>query len=282
MLPLPIEGRVYRDQRRVRLGDASPRRRLRLDAVARYLQDVAEDDAAEAGLPASIGWVLRSTRVSVRRFPALGEQVELATFCSGTAARWAERTTTVAGDAGGLLQATSVWVAIDVTTGAPARLGDRFGEVYGPAAGGRRASARLVLEGPPDDARRDARPWPLRAVDLDVWGHANNAVAWAALEDAVDPGRYAPAFAEVEHHRAIEPGCRPVLAARHAGTSAAAWLLDADSGAVLASARVQPLGDQPSESGPTVDAAGEPAGEDREERPPGGGARPTRGRRTSG
>ena len=42
---------MYQASRRVRLGDASPRGRLRLDACARYLQDIANDDSRDAGSP---------------------------------------------------------------------------------------------------------------------------------------------------------------------------------------------------------------------------------------
>lgn len=263
MLPLPTEGRVYTAARRVRLGDAAPDRRARLDALARYLQDVAEDDAAEADLPSSIGWVLRRTRMTVIRYPLLGERLQLATFCSGIAARWAERTTTIRsagdtdGDGGVLAQATSVWVAIDLRSGTPARLGERFTEIYGAAAGGRGASARLALGPPPDTARESARPWPLRTSDLDVWGHVNNAVAWAAVEDAMEAGEEAPLVAELEHHRPIEPDRRPLLALQARDDGRAAWLLDGEHGEVLVAALVTPLGlaDPPRQDG-TVTSGG--------------------------
>ena len=43
----PERGRVFAVGRRVRLGDVSPKGRLRLDATARYLQDIANDDAVD-------------------------------------------------------------------------------------------------------------------------------------------------------------------------------------------------------------------------------------------
>ena len=48
-MPLPSAGRTFTGERIVRLGDVSPAGRLRLDAVARYLQDIATDDAVDAG-----------------------------------------------------------------------------------------------------------------------------------------------------------------------------------------------------------------------------------------
>lgn len=226
-VPTPDAGRVYRSERLVRLADAGPDRRARLDALARFLQDVAEDDASDAALPSSVGWVLRKTTMIVTRFPALGETVQLETFCSAVATRWAERTTTMSIGGRAVAQAVSVWVAIDTVRGTPARLDDRFTQIYGASAAGRRASARLSLPAPPDDIRRDARPWPLRSSDFDVWGHVNNSISWAAVEDALDTDRWGPLRAEVEHVAAIEPDARVALAAAVEPESAAVWLVAA-------------------------------------------------------
>ena len=40
----PDSARVVTRRRRVRLGDAAPSGTVRLDALARYLQDIADDD----------------------------------------------------------------------------------------------------------------------------------------------------------------------------------------------------------------------------------------------
>ena len=223
---LPAVGRVVEGRRKVRMADVGPDRRARLDALARYLHDVAEDDAATATLPPTIGWVLRSTRMEVSTFPALGEDLVLRTFCSATANRWAERTTIVHGSQGAQLFAVSIWVAVDTQTGAPARLDERFFAVYGPSAGGRHASARLVLGEPEGRALDRARPWPLRRSDVDAWGHVNNAVAWAAVEDVVDIGPTDAAVALLEHHVPIDPGIEPILVAEHEGDRWSVWLLD--------------------------------------------------------
>lgn len=46
----PPSGRVYAARRIVRSTDVVPSGRLRLDALARYLQLAAEDDLADSGL----------------------------------------------------------------------------------------------------------------------------------------------------------------------------------------------------------------------------------------
>lgn len=234
-LALPRAGRVFSTRYRVRLGDAAPGRRARLDAIARYLQDVAEDDAEDAGWPKEVGWVLRRTTIDVVSFPVLGEGLELSTFCSAKASKWAERTTTITGEAGARLQAQAVWVAIDISTGRPQRLGDFFDAIYGPSTEGRKASVRLSLGPPPPEVEEKARPWPLRASDFDVWRHVNNAISWAAVEDEVARLGWVPLRADVEHHEAITSGVSLSLASATLPGGHGLWLLSGE-GKVLTAA----------------------------------------------
>ena len=184
LVPLPAKGRTFTREREVRLGDAAPSGRLRLDALARYLQDVANDDAREAIGSDADAWVVRRTVVEMGAWPRLAERVTLTTFCGGAGPRWAERRTSVRGDHGAAVEAASLWVPIDVTSGRPVRLPERFLEMYGDACGERRVSGRLSHPAPPDGAHR--RPWALRRTDFDVMGHVNNAVYWAVVEEVLD------------------------------------------------------------------------------------------------
>jgi acyl-ACP thioesterase len=245
--PEPASGRVYTARRVVRSTDVTPSGRLRLDALARYLQNAAEDDVADAeqssppgataghhsGLSA-VAWLVRRCAIAIRSFPVMGDRLSVRTFCSGTGPRWAERTTTLAGEDGDLLQATAIWAAISRTDGRPVEPGPEFVKVYGDAAQGRVVSARLSHPRP--DGTRAGRPWPLRAVDFDNGGHVNNVVHWAAVEDVLAEAGWPPARAELEYHRAILPGCAPRLLTDGDERQLAMWLLDA--GRVLASARL--------------------------------------------
>jgi acyl-ACP thioesterase len=179
--------------------------RLRLDAVARFLQDIAIDDVQETGwgLPDHL-WFVRRIRVDVLR-PFLDDAaVELTTWCSGVAAIAAGRRWSLAGDAGGRIEVDSVWIHLDARA-RPARIDD-FG-VYAEAAGGRRVSTRLELPDPPADVER--LPWALRATDVDLHGHVNNAVYWQAVEEllpalGVDPRQ--PLQVELDYRQPIDFG----------------------------------------------------------------------------
>jgi acyl-ACP thioesterase len=235
----PATGRVYSSRRLVRSTEVTQSGRLRLDSLARYLQAVAEDDLADSGLLAPAVWLVRRCTVEIGRLPVMGERITLRTFCSGTGPRWAERTTTVAGNivpgtTGDLLQARAVWAAVSPASGRPVPLDDEFLRVYGESTRGQVVSARLSHPRPA--APEDGRPWPLRAADFDTAGHVNNAIAWAAVEDLL-AGAAVPVRAEVEYHRAIVPGCEPRLATAREDQELLMWLLDGHR--VLASARIE-------------------------------------------
>jgi acyl-ACP thioesterase len=244
--PEPADGRVYAARRMVRSTDVAPSGRLRLDALARYLQLAAEDDLADSGLVGAAVWLVRRCAITVARMPVMGERVTLRTFCSAIGPRWAERTTTLAGPDGDLLQASAVWAAVSRQTGRPVPPGESFLRVYGPAAEGRTVSVRLSHPRPAGSPA--GRPWQLRVADFDTAGHVNNAVTWAAVEDVLagpeflaGPEQSAgqsrfPVRAEVEYHRAILPGCQPRLVTAREPDADVLWLLSGDQ--LLASARL--------------------------------------------
>ena len=204
VVPLPGSGRVFRSSRRIRLSDRDPRGRLRLDAVARYLQDVASDDVDDTGWGAPEHlWVVRHLRVEVVSPPLTDDRVELGTWSSGSAMLAASRRMSLVGDGGGRVELDSVWVHLGPDA-RPARIGD-FGP-YAESAAGRVVSTRLDLPEPrPDGART---PWPLRGTDEDVLGHVNNAAYWHAVEQVlqrnsvVDPVR--PLRARLDHRHPLD------------------------------------------------------------------------------
>jgi acyl-ACP thioesterase len=197
-------GRRFRHFARVGLGDAAPDGRARLDALARWLQDAAYLDVIDAGFEGRGAWVVRRSRMDVARFPGFGEQLELTTWCSGLGKMWAERRTTIAGDRGGAVETTAVWVFIDPGSGRPRPLEPEQVEVWGPSAGHRRVRARLTHEDPPAGAR--AEGWRFRRADLDIADHVNNAAYWQAVEEHLELDPAVPVVAEVEHRGAANAG----------------------------------------------------------------------------
>jgi acyl-ACP thioesterase len=208
----PADGRVFRHPVAAGLADAAPSGRLRLDAIARWLQDAALADVVDSGLDGGGVWVLRRLRLVVERFPRFGDAVEVATFCSGTGALVAERRSTVCVGRAPLVEAVGLWVHLDPDGVHPRPLPQGFEEVYGAAAAGRRVRARLRHPAePPDGAPR--RPWRFRAADLDLAGHVNNAVYWQVVEEELVAAEPAGALdVELEHRAPADAGEAAVLA----------------------------------------------------------------------
>jgi len=223
-LPPPAAGRVFTSGYPIRRTDVTPSGRLRFDALTRYLQDVAEDDLTEAGLREPYDWLVRRYAITVHGFPQRGQPMRLTTFCSATGPRWAERTTTLSVSGTELIQARAVWAAVARGTGESCAMGPGFHHIYGPAAQGRRASARLSHPRP--DPSAPARDWPVRAADFDTAGHVSNTIHWMAVEDVLDGLDWLPARAEMEYHHPILPGDRLRLAYRLTPGRADIWLLN--------------------------------------------------------
>lgn len=210
--PLSIEppqtGRIHTHRRRVHLADTSPKGRARLDALARMLQDVSDEDTTDAGFPPDEPWVVRRVDMGIASFPVFRDMVTVSTWCSGTGGRWAERRVRIEGDAGGRVDAAVLWVHLDAE-GRPARLPDRFDDLYAEAARGRKVRARLHHDILPDDVPTD--PFPLRLTDFDLMGHVNNAVSWIPVEEALVSRKdlQAPLRVTLEHPGPIDKGDEP-------------------------------------------------------------------------
>jgi acyl-ACP thioesterase len=213
-IPRPSRGRTFTGRRRIRLADIDPRGRVRLDALARLLQDVAIDDVQETGwgTPEHL-WFVRRIRIDVLEPFLQDRAIELTTWCSGLAAIAAGRRWSLSGDQGGRAEVDSVWIHLD-SRQRPARI-ERFGP-YEEATQGRTAATKLELPEPPAGAT--SMPWPLRATDIDLHGHLNNAVHWQAVEHVLasqdfDAGR--PLVAELDYHASIDRGDEIELATGH-------------------------------------------------------------------
>ena len=205
LVPRPLSGRTFRTRYRIRLSDMDASGRLRLDAIARYLQDAATDDVEETGWGAPEHlWVLRSVRIDVL-VPLLDDRsVDVVTWGSSFSALAAGRRWSLVGNAGGSIEVDSTWIHLGPDA-RPARIGEGF-DGYAEAAGGRVASTKLTLAPPAGGSRAG---WPLRATDVDLMGHVNNAAYWAAVEHrlaALDHDPRRPLRGQLDYRHPIDLG----------------------------------------------------------------------------
>ncbi len=235
LLP-PGDGRWVADRWWVRLGDVTPTGRARLDALARWVQDIASEDLRRSGVDDGAIWVVRRTAMVVRRRPRFGEQLEVATWITGAGAAWAQRRTSVVGTGGASVEVVAMWVHLDPATFRPRSMTREFAAVWAPGSS-RHVRARLIHPRPPSPLP-PSRPLQLRLADYDLAGHVNNAVAWAVLEDELVRGAGADrrvAAASVEYLGAIDPGTGVHVHTAVHGDRLWCWMTGADQ-AVLVSA----------------------------------------------
>jgi acyl-ACP thioesterase len=223
IVPAPGRGRTFAQAVVPGLADATGSGRVRLDAIARWLQDVAYTDIVDAGLAERGAWVVRRARMLVEAFPRFGEEISLRTFCSAAGRLAAERRTSISG-ASAAVEAVAMWIHVDTETLRPLRLGEEFREAYGESAGSRKANFRLRHPEPPAGASRSA--WRFRAADVDVAGHVNNAAYWTPVEEFfVDRPEPESADVEIEYREPAQPGDAVLLSS---GT--AMWVSAPDGG----------------------------------------------------
>jgi acyl-ACP thioesterase len=197
-------GRAFESGMRPGIADADGTGRCRLDAIARWLQDVAYADLVDAGFEGRGAWIVRRTRIRVEAFPRFGEDLELRTFCSGIGRFSAERRTSIRGERAAV-ETVGLWVCLDPEAERPMRFPPDFIAVYAESAAGRDANVRLRHPDPPSDAATEI--WRFRAAEMDPAGHINNSHYWTPLEEELATGPALEAIdAEIEYRDPATPG----------------------------------------------------------------------------
>jgi acyl-ACP thioesterase len=214
IVPPPVHGRMYGSWVKPGLADVAPSGRARLDALARWIQDVSYADMEDAELAHLAVWVIRRMRISVARFPRFGERFRMETFCSGLGRMWAERRVTIAPEAGGegWVEAATLWVHLDPLGERPTPLLPPEIDTFAEAASGRRVTARL--RHPRPQGVVEERRWRFRHIDCDLAGHVNNSAYLQPLEEELltdgtsEPERL---DVEIEFRSPAQPGEKFVL-----------------------------------------------------------------------
>jgi acyl-ACP thioesterase len=227
----PGDVRAFSHRRRAGVAEVTASGRVRLDTIARWAQDVAWADVEDVGLRELTLWLVRRTTIRVNRFPRLDEDHTLTTYVTGVGRMWAERRTDIAtgDDATPDVEVGCIWVHIDPERRLPSPIHQIELDTWaGPST--RPVKARLRHPAPPPAAREAT--WTLRAAELDIAEHINNAAYWTPLDDELaqrpDTARVG---AEIEYRTPAQPGAKRWLA-----DGDRRWLIDpTDAGEVHAS-----------------------------------------------
>jgi acyl-ACP thioesterase len=169
----------------LRVGDIDRTGRLRLDAAARHIQDIGQDQLREMGFEDTHPlWIVRRTMVDLIRPIEFQDMLRLRRWCSGTSNRWCEMRVRIDGKRErGLIESEAFWININRETQTPARIADDF------LAGLCKTTSVVRLRwkgylrpGSRDDAA-EIHEFPVRVTDIDLFDHMNNSVYWSVIED---------------------------------------------------------------------------------------------------
>lgn len=210
---------------RVRTGDVDQQAKLRLDSVARYLQDVAYDNLEASGFARTDPfWIVRRTVIDVIEPISWPGTVTAQRWCAALSTRWANMRVRITSQhetnklnpnerAAGLVETEAFWINVN-QQGLPTRISDGGFDSLASMTDVHRLRWQAMNPStlPSTDgagARRD-RVHVLRSTDFDPLKHLNNAAYWAVVEDEL-----------ADHpdlttgpHRAVIEYLRPVPPAR--------------------------------------------------------------------
>ncbi|MET8874904.1 acyl-ACP thioesterase domain-containing protein [Nocardia sp. NPDC004604] len=227
----------------VRLADTDRDQRLRLDAIARYLQDIGFEHlgAVEDG-DSHRGWVVRRTVIDVLEPVEFGEHVTLRRWCSALSNRWCNMRVQICGSKGGLVETEGFLIHFGTESGVPARMSDRF---MAPMLAGttehRLRWKAALTDSLPTGPGTQELPFPLRIADIDWFDHVNNAVYLSALEEMLAAHtdlKSGPHRTVVEYTKPLQAGEQVRVIGRRDDTALDVWFAVGDES--RAAARVTP------------------------------------------
>jgi acyl-ACP thioesterase len=195
----------------LRVADIDRTGRLRLDAAARHIQDIGQDQLREMGFEETHPlWIVRRTMVDLIRPIEFQDMLHLRRWCSGTSNRWCEMRVRIDGKRGrGLVESEAFWININRDTQMPARIADDFLEgLHKTTSVGRLRWKGYLKPGSRDDAA-EVHEFPVRVTDIDLFDHMNNSVYWSVIEDYLASRREllgGPLRITIEHEAPVALG----------------------------------------------------------------------------
>ena len=212
----------------VRLGDTDGDERLRLDAVARYLQDIGYEHL-EASVEGHLhrGWVVRRNVIDVLKPIEFGERVVLRRWCSALSNRWCNMRIQISGSGGGLIETEAFLIHFGEESGVPTRMSDAFMAPMLATTTEHRLRWKAALSPVlPEGGDVEVMDYGLRVIDIDRLGHVNNAVHFAGVEEMLANHvevMAIPYRAVLEYSKPLMAGDAVRLHGRREGLSLDAW-----------------------------------------------------------
>ncbi|WP_370329275.1 acyl-[acyl-carrier-protein] thioesterase [Mycolicibacterium hippocampi] len=205
---MPETGYVYRTSWPVATGDLDGNLHLRLDGVARYIQEVGAENLVDAGEAEDHPhWLVQRTVIDVIEPIEFPNDITFSRWCSALSSRWCTMRVDLVGSDGGRIETEGFWIAINSKTLTPQRVSDTLIERFASTTDVHRLKWRPWLENPGNPDQTMA--FPLRRTDIDIFEHVTNTAYWHAVHEviALVPDVCTPPYRTViEYRRPIKYG----------------------------------------------------------------------------
>ncbi|WP_440714236.1 acyl-[acyl-carrier-protein] thioesterase [Gordonia sp. FQ] len=253
--PLPdrkVGARFFDADYRVRTGDVDQEMRVRLDGLARYLQDVANDNIDMTDFDGSDPfWIVRRTVIDVLEPITWPADFHAERWCGALSTRWTDMRVRLTSTSetnrfnpeprpNGLIESVGFWINVN-DQGMPSRISDEALRFLSEMTDEHRLRWKsLNPEQAPaaDEVELPDREHVLRSTDFDPFRHLNNAAYLEAIEDELvdHPDLLdAPHRLVIEYLRPITPGTPITLRRKRIDDCLYVWMLiGSDDGPVTA------------------------------------------------
>ncbi|MBX9642047.1 MAG: acyl-[acyl-carrier-protein] thioesterase [Mycobacteriaceae bacterium] len=182
LVELPDSGYVYQTGWRLTTSDIDEHMSLRLDGVARYIQEVGAEHLADAGLAeVHPHWIVLRTVIDVIEPIKLPSDITFRRWCAALSTRWCSMRVRLEGSAGGRIETEGFWLCVNKDTLTPSRLVDDCIERFGSTTENHRLKWRPWLTEQVQNGTET--PFPLRRTDIDPFEHVNNTIYWHGVHE---------------------------------------------------------------------------------------------------
>jgi acyl-ACP thioesterase len=182
LVELPGSGYVYETGWHLATTDIDEHMRLRLDGVARYIQEVGAEHLADANLAdVHPHWIVLRTVIDVLEPIELPSDITFRRWCAALSTRWCSMRVQLQGADGRRIETEGFWLCVNKDTLTPSRLSDDCIARFGTTTDNHRLKWRPWLTEPIQDGSEI--PFPLRRTDIDAFEHVNNTIYWHGVHE---------------------------------------------------------------------------------------------------
>jgi acyl-ACP thioesterase len=219
LVGLPESGHVFTTNWRLATADIDEHRMLRLDGVARYIQDAGAEHLADAKLAdVHPHWIVLRTVIDVVEPAEIPCDITFRRWCAGLSARWCSMRVQLEGSTGGRIETEGFWICMNKDTLTPSRLSDECATLFGSTTNNHRLKWRPWLAEPIEDGVDT--PFQLRRTDIDLFQHVNNSIYWHGVHEILGQTPQlaaAPYRAVLEYRSPIKYGEPVVIRSKNSG-----------------------------------------------------------------